>query len=194
MNCCYQVTPKFSIGENVYTVVQKNDHRDCPQCGGKGDLVVEGMTFYCKTCNGCGKVQSNKKKWFVSDGLYHIEGYRVSIRKDEIIIKYRGHIGTSPSNRSEQFIFGSARTAQEYCDMLNAETKDIPLDQIVIPDMFKETIPSPTKIAQRVNEWKKHKKFVTKIKVDGNNTLLDGYSAYLVAKMLGEPVLRVEVA
>lgn len=63
--------------------------------------------------------------------------------------------------------------------------QSIDVDAIKIPKMMKKTIPSGRKIGMRVDEYRTTGRFDTKIIVDENNNLRDGYTAYLVCKMLG---------
>lgn len=64
-------------------------------------------------------------------------------------------------------------------------TTCVDMDKIKIPRYLKQSIPSGEKIAARVNEYKANKRFNTEVRVSEDGTLEDGYTAYLVAKMLG---------
>ena len=70
-----------------------------------------------------------------------------------------------------------------------ATTADIALDSIAIPDYMKHSKPSDEKIAKRFMEYYHNKKFNTNVLVADNGLLLDGYTAYLVAKVLGLPYI-----
>ena len=59
----------------------------------------------------------------------------------------------------------------------------VDMDTITIPPFLKSTIPSGKKIAQRIDELKNFGHFYTRVEIiDG--VLHDGYTAYLVCKML----------
>lgn len=68
-----------------------------------------------------------------------------------------------------------------------AVAHDIALDSIKIPDYMKRASPSDNKIAKRFLEYYHTMKFDTNVVVKNDGTLEDGYSAYLVAKMLALP-------
>ena len=75
--------------------------------------------------------------------------------------------------------------------MITKVTQDVSMALISIPDFMGRTKPRDDKIAKRFLEYYHHGKFNTNIVVDENNVLLDGYSAYLVAKLLRIPYLPV---
>lgn len=68
---------------------------------------------------------------------------------------------------------------------MNLERKLIPIGDIKIPTDFAATIPSDTKISARLSEWRKKKRFDNEIYIDFSYELFDGYTSYLVYKMLG---------
>ena len=68
-------------------------------------------------------------------------------------------------------------------------TCDIAMDSIVVPDYMKHSKPSDEKIAKRFMEYYHTGKFSTNVVVADNNKLVDGYTAYLVAKALKLPYL-----
>ena len=68
--------------------------------------------------------------------------------------------------------------------MIITKSRHIPLDNIKVPKHFAESVPAPEKIAARVDAFRKTGGFDREIIVDKDNNLLDGYTAYLVAKML----------
>ncbi|NBH76993.1 hypothetical protein D3Z52_02105 [Clostridiaceae bacterium] len=68
-------------------------------------------------------------------------------------------------------------------------TCDVAVDSIVIPDYMKRSRPSDDKIAKRFMEYYHTGKFSTNVVVADNNVLMDGYTAYLVAKVLKLPYL-----
>lgn len=68
---------------------------------------------------------------------------------------------------------------------------DIKLADIAIPHHMAQHQPSDTLISKRFLEYYHTMQFQTKVVVDENGFLKDGYSAYLVAKLLGLPTISV---
>lgn len=59
----------------------------------------------------------------------------------------------------------------------------VPMDEIKIPKYMTENIPSTEKIASRINEYRRSHCFNTPVFVK-DGYLYDGYTAFLVARML----------
>lgn len=68
---------------------------------------------------------------------------------------------------------------------------DYVVANIHIPWEMEASTPSPDKICCRMGEFYSTGAFKTKIVIAADGTLLDGYTAYLVAKMFGHDSLRV---
>lgn len=80
--------------------------------------------------------------------------------------------------------------------MLTSKRKNIPLQNINIPDSFSQSLPSSDKISRQYKSYKKTGGFNREILVDADNNLIDGYTVYLVCKMLGienVDVLQIKV-
>jgi hypothetical protein len=75
--------------------------------------------------------------------------------------------------------------------MVKSETVKIELDKINIPAIFKRDLPNNRKISARYSFYKKTGSFDREILIDENNNLLDGYTTYLVCKMVGIEKVRV---
>ena len=73
--------------------------------------------------------------------------------------------------------------------MIKSTTVFINLDQIKIPNNFSRTIPAQ-KVADRLTFYKKHGAFDREIILDEDYNLIDGYTTYLVSKMLGLTKVR----
>lgn len=73
-------------------------------------------------------------------------------------------------------------------------TNLMPMNKIKVPMRFIYTRPHPDKIAKRMREFYDHRAFDTDVVVDQNGNLLDGYTAYLVAKMFDMRYVDVRVA
>jgi len=60
---------------------------------------------------------------------------------------------------------------------------NFPMSEIKIGNHMKATRPARKKIQERLAEYYKDEKFYTRVSIDKRGYLVDGYSAYLVAKM-----------
>ena len=70
-------------------------------------------------------------------------------------------------------------------------TRVLNIDEIYIRHSMHESHPNPDKIHKCYSYYRKHGRFDRDIIVDENNVLVDGYCAYLVAKMFDEEYVRV---
>ena len=73
--------------------------------------------------------------------------------------------------------------------MIKSTSIKINLDKINIPSNYTKTLPAQ-KIADRIKHYKATGTFDREIIVDENYNLIDGYSTYLVCKMLGLTKIR----
>ena len=60
----------------------------------------------------------------------------------------------------------------------------IPIDSIKVPTYMSRSVPNEEKIVKRFREYYRTGQFNTRVTVDDSGVLLDGYTAYKVAKML----------
>ena len=60
----------------------------------------------------------------------------------------------------------------------------VPIDTIKIPMYMTRSVPSEEKIVKRFREYYRTGQFDTRVVIGDNGMLLDGYTAYKVAKML----------
>lgn len=67
--------------------------------------------------------------------------------------------------------------------MIKSTTVRVNLDKINIPSNYAKTLPAQ-KVAERLHLYKQTGTFDREIVIDEHNNLLDGYSTYLVCKML----------
>ena len=74
--------------------------------------------------------------------------------------------------------------------MIKSETVKIELDKINIPANFKRDLPNKGKISARYSFYKKTGGFDREILIDENNNLIDGYTTYLICKMVGIEKVR----
>lgn len=75
---------------------------------------------------------------------------------------------------------------------VDLEALEININDIVISNPFKAFLPATHKIAKCYAHYKKNGVFDRNIVLDKNNELIDGYVAYLVAKMLGIKIVFAE--
>lgn len=75
--------------------------------------------------------------------------------------------------------------------MIKSESVKIELDKINIPTNFRRDLPNRVKISARYSFYKKTGGFDREILIDENNNLIDGYTTYLICKMVGIEKVRV---
>ena len=71
--------------------------------------------------------------------------------------------------------------------------QEIPMDGIKVGKWLSSNRPSKTKMIRRLKEFYDHRAFRTRVAIDSEGWLLDGYSAYLVAKMFDLKYIPVEI-
>lgn len=187
---------KFGIGEEVYTIVQKKFSMPCSMCNAKKVITYNNVTTKCPNCHGTGKFEVNKMIWSVVDTIHEVSTIKASINKCTTTVKYKVSPKTgfgATLNRCEASLFLTKSEAQHECDKRNEVHIDVKITDIKITTAFSNTIPDSDKIVKRVEEYKKHGKFDTSIVIDCKGYLVDGYSAYLVCKMLEVDTLRVTI-
>lgn len=70
-------------------------------------------------------------------------------------------------------------------DKLTFKSHILPIGEIRISSAFRHCPPHPEKLNQCYAFYMAHKRFDRQIIVDADNTLQDGYCAYIVAKIVG---------
>ena len=93
-------------------------------------------------------------------------------------------VGFSDDEFMEQYGFYPS------ADIIGMYTNCISPDVIRVPKYLSDSRPGVDKIKKRISEFYSKGGFKTKIEVDTNLTLKDGYTAYLVAKMFGVDTLQ----
>jgi hypothetical protein len=68
--------------------------------------------------------------------------------------------------------------------MIKSRTSQIDIDRIKVSDCIKKSLPKPDKIEQRYRFYKQTGEFDREIIIDEEYNLVDGYSTYLICKML----------
>lgn len=206
------IQAKASIGDKVYFLKQIK-HTCCPVCNGTGKIhigtadtltksveeqtITELMTgnvreYSCPECNGKGIVRTiGQPKYEVGGGT--VITVEVTLNRNGEKVIYR--VVDSANNVQRAFVDEKLYTdrwaAEKYCKFMNLERRCVPLNNIRIPYGFAATIPCNEKLMRRLDEWRSHRKFETEIYVDENWNLFDGYTSYLVYRMLG--ILNVPV-
>ena len=148
----------------------------------------------CPECNGIGKFISDKQINVVCDEPYVIYQTKISINDNDVAtVKYRGYCGDLRLNRSETTLFATKEEAQTKCDELNRERIWVNINDIIIPEDFKETQPSIDKIQARLEYYKINNKFNNEIAINKVNILQDGYITYLLCKLLNIKTIKTIV-
>ena len=75
--------------------------------------------------------------------------------------------------------------------MIRSTASIIDIDKINIPSNFKQHLPAGNKLAERYNFYQRTGRFDREILVDEHYNLIDGYTTYLVCKMVGITKIRV---
>lgn len=186
---------KFNVGDQVYLVKNIRTTELCPKCGGCGYVNVpadEGVQVTtCDCCQGNNTVAKTRCVPLPTPAV--VEEIRVHFTQNNFSYTYILRMGTSKVNRTDDKMFPTYEAANKFCVEQNRTKKKMLIEDIVIPHSFTKTIPSPEKIAKRMEELRKHGKFTNMIEVDVNNVLVDGYTTYVLAKGFGYTKMEVIV-
>lgn len=186
---------KFNVGDQVYLVKNVRTTELCPKCGGSGYVNIptdEGIK--AETCDCCqGNNVITKTRCVSMPTPAVVDEIRVHFTQNNFSYTYILRMGTSKLNRTDDKMFPTYNAAETFCMEQNRTKKKINIEDIVIPHSFTKTIPSPEKMAKRMEEFRKHGKFTNMIEVDPNNVLVDGYTTYILAKGFGYTEIEVIV-
>ena len=140
-------------------------------------------------------------KYFVAQP-FRISNVLASIHSNSYDVRYQGthrdgskYLGGGMIDYPACRVFATKEDAEIECIKRNKpKPRQIDVQSVVIPKSFKYSNPSTEKISKRIHEYRSQGKFTTRIVVGEDGTLKDGYTAYLVAKMLDIPTLLADVA
>lgn len=139
----------------------------CPECNGRGTIKATGQTKY--------EVHKGNVHGITITSVGNEVTVTYAIKKDNGMIIYR----------EENEIWITNEEAIERCNFLNLERRLYPIECIQISESFSKTIPHNDKLMKRLDEWRKNKKLETEIYIDSSGKLFDGYTSYLIYRMLG---------
>ena len=136
-----------------------------------------------------------KDKWIICEELYTIEGIKFEIRPYEYRKTYYNifNCNSSINKRPEDLLFETKELAEVACVNKNKQMYLVDIQDIIVPEKFSQTIPSPKKVARKLLEYKLTSKFEQNIKINDNNILVDGYITYLLCKMLSIEKIKVHI-
>lgn len=187
---------KYNVGNYVFIAKQEPLKEVCSYCNGETIIRISntGKETICPYCKGTG-VQEIRggRKYVVQENMGIIDSIKVTIKEDEVVAKYNVKVGEKIySGVTENRIFIFLEDAIEFCTRGNINKKTIQLEDIIINDSFKNSIPNVKKIQDKLNEYSNMKyNFNGKITVDEHDVLSDGYITYMLAKMFDVKQLQV---
>lgn len=143
-----------------------------------------GKNYTCPECKGKGTIKHvGQPKFEVSSGVIQSASVTMDGNKTSFVFEVVSGICTRKLTDDNTWL--SREDAQKRCDFLNLERRLTPIECIQVPRNFAATIPCNEKLMRRLDEWRKFRKFETEIYVDKNLNMFDGYTSYLVYRMLG---------
>ena len=141
---------------------------NCPECGGKGTVKATGQAQY-----------------EVGKGTVIAIEATMNQGNEKVVYRVVDSINATNRTLTSEKLYLDQENAEKQCRFMNLERRLVPLECVQIPSNFAKTIPCNEKLMNRLNEWRSCRKFETEIYVDENLNLFDGYTAYLMYRMLG---------
>lgn len=139
---------------------------------------------------------TGKGYWFEVPDDFELEvQYGVRVTCDTAIGEHDGTVTAvlmSPEEYSVRNILISDGAEFPLRKVISIE-RLVPIEKIKVPMYMAKSKPSDKKLAERFLEYYHYKKFDTKVEIDKEMVLTDGYTAYKVAKMLHLPYLRCKM-
>lgn len=152
------------------------------------DAVIGNIKQYkCPECGGKGMVKAMSPKYEVGEGTVVAINMIANTNGANMMfaVSEEGN-GSTPRKLTDDEIWLDRDKAQRKCDFMNLERRLVPIELIQIPRSFANTIPCNEKLMRRLDEWRKTRKFDTEIFVDEKLNLFDGYTSFLMYRMLGK--------
>lgn len=118
-----KIQPKYEIGQEVWYKVLYPATEECDVCHGKGVLHGTSYDLPCTHCGGTGlRFSRNKREYSALKAK--IYGYRATIYKDAVHLKYRLSVSdTSIVNKTKDDLFGSEEEALAWCEAENRKMR-----------------------------------------------------------------------
>lgn len=150
------------------------------------DVATGNVREYdCPECHGKGTVKAKSPKYEVGHGTVIGIEYSQTVSGTKLIYRVTDD-NRIPYKLTDDCVWLAEDAAQRRCDFLNLERRMVPIECIQIPHCFAATIPCNEKLMRRLDEWRSSRKFKTEIYVDENMNLFDGYTSFLMYRMLGK--------
>lgn len=180
----YEIKMKYNIGDKVFAIINVDERMVCKTCDGYG-MIRDNMNIAirCSKCNGKGKFIIGKKYETTYEACT-IEQIQANIDKDDFNIQYSISINGQKHTVSENHLFTSLKDAQSMCKRLNLIKENFCIKNIIIPTTFNDYVPPINKIQSHLQFYNDLKEFMTPIRINQNNELIDGYITYALCKLL----------
>ena len=109
------VNNKFNVGDEVYTIVQKNIEMECPLCHGNGNINYNGYEIRCPECKGEKIIKTKYKVWEVLEDVLIIKRIKMSIGCEDQSFKYQLNGSYHTNRKSEKHLFKTKEEAEKMC-------------------------------------------------------------------------------
>lgn len=175
-----------SPGEFVQSLVHQfaENYRDA--------VIGNTKQYSCPECGGKGMVKATSPKYEVGEGTIVAINMIVDTSGANMMFAVSEN-GSTPRKLTDDKIWLDCERAQKECDFMNLERRLVPIECIQIPRCFANTIPCNEKLMRRLDEWRRTRKFETEIFVDDKLNLFDGYTSFLMYRMLGKTDVPVVI-
>lgn len=160
------------VAETIVNGIVNNSIKEytCPECGGKGTVSLP----------------SDQRKYEVLSCKVTAMQFTIGVVDAPPVILYSVKTEDGKVRKlTENQFYMNRDDAEKQCFIANLKRMEMPLADIQVPYCFASTIPCNEKLNKRLDEYRKMHRFETEIYVDEFGKLFDGYTAYLVYKMLG---------
>lgn len=156
------------IEQNLNQILTGNVREyDCSECKGKGTIKVTGQPKYEVGSGTVIAIETNMNASYV-----------------KVIYRVTDNDGANRTVADDK-MYLDQEAAEKECYFMNLERRMVPLECVKIPACFAATIPCNEKLMKRLDEWRSNRKFKTEIYVDENLNLFDGYTSFMMYRMLG---------